>query len=300
VFAAPTTQVPDASTGARTSKPDQRPWDDVLSPTARLGPVAEREPRAEARPAASGERDPIAGTSPRKQRHSDSSRHNPAHAGGGRAGAAAVPGSTTDTGRSVAVGGSTGGRSLIGDALFRELVENALPRSDASDAPSSGGDASVRTARQKADPASDDTVVFERDRRFDPTVAVPPVHLAGEGAGAPAGQHAPSPVNGASEPAVGAAERRTSPPAGPTAPAVRQAASPSAAGGDVSASVPEAGSPSPVGGTRRPAAVGRADPVVDDTLRVGAAPLGSRHPLRNGHHPPPGPNSGDGSAAEAP
>ena len=100
----------------------------------------------------------------------------------------AAPAATTDTGRSVAVGRPAGSGSLIGDALFRELVGDAVPESTSSAA----AEPSARPVGQ-VDPALRDTVVFERDPRLGSTVAVPSVHPAGGGGSAASVVGTPAP-----------------------------------------------------------------------------------------------------------
>jgi len=181
-----------------------------------------------------------------------------------------APAATTDTGRSVAVGRPPGSGSLIGDALFRELVGDSVPDSTSSAAgpdgvPDVGTEPSARPVGQ-VDPALRDTVVFERDPRLGSTVAVPSVHPAGGGGSAASVVDAPVPQ------ADGSADQR--PPAS------------------------ERGAASPDSGRRAPSAGGRV-PVVDDTGRVGPALSGGPRARRNGHSRSQEPGSGDGSAAGA-
>jgi hypothetical protein len=118
----------------------------------------------------------------------------------------------------VAVGAASSSASLIGDALLRELIEHAGPgrRHGASPgeprSPGQDGGAEHRNGsssngvpgldRRRADPPAPpvhrtdagvaDTVVFERDRRHDSTIAVPPVRPTREAGydDAPAGPDA--------------------------------------------------------------------------------------------------------------
>jgi hypothetical protein len=101
--------------------------------------------------------------------------HDPATAG--RPATTGSPTRTTDTGRSVAVGAASGGGSLIGDALLRELVESPKPGRESE---ASTKDACTPAQERDGgghvvDSGMADTVVFELDPRHDPTVAVPPV-----------------------------------------------------------------------------------------------------------------------------
>ena len=183
----------------------------------------------------------------------------------------AAPAATTDTGRSVAVGRPAGSGSLIGDALFRELVGDAVPESTSSAAgpavlPSADAEPSARPVGQ-VDPALRDTVVFERDPRLGSTVAVPSVHPAG-GSGSAA-----SVVDTSAPSTDGSADQRPA--------------------------TSERGAASPDGGRRAPSAR-RRDSVVDDTIRVGPALSGGPRARRNGHSRSREPGSGDGSAAGAP
>jgi hypothetical protein len=167
----------------------------------------------------------------------------------------------------VAVGRPPGSGSLIGDALFRELVGDAVPDSTSSaGAPAVDAEPSARPVGQ-VDPALRDTVVFERDPRLGSTVAVPSVHPVGGGGSAASVVDAPVPQ------ADGSADQRP-----PTS---------------------ERGAASPDNGRRAPSAGGRG-PVVDDTVRVGPALSGGPRARRNGHSPSREPRSGDGSAAGAP
>jgi hypothetical protein len=183
----------------------------------------------------------------------------------------AAPAATTDTGRSAAVGRPAGSGSLIGDALFRELVGDAVPESTSSAAgpavlPSADAEPSARPVGQ-VDPALRDTVVFERDPRLGSTVAVPSVHPAGGGGSAKS-------VVDASAPSTdGSADHRPA--------------------------TSERGAASPDGGRRAPSAGGRGS-IVDDTVRVGPALSVGPRARRNGHSRSREPGSGDGSAAGAP
>lgn len=73
---------------------------------------------------------------------------------------------TTDTGRAVAVGSA----SLIGDALFRELIDNTGAQRAPEEKPGSVAPGPLDHPDDVAD-----TVVFDLDPHHDSTVAVPPV-----------------------------------------------------------------------------------------------------------------------------
>jgi hypothetical protein len=112
------------------------------------------------------------------------------------AGRPALTGSrTTDTGRAVAIGAASGGGSLIGDALLRELIESPGPgrgRAASTEEPRPSAPEQNGGSGHVADTGVADTVVFELDPRHDSTVAVPPVRPARDvgDSGAP-GRHRP-------------------------------------------------------------------------------------------------------------
>jgi hypothetical protein len=166
----------------------------------------------------------------------------------------------------VAVGRPAASGSLIGDALFRELVGDAVPNSTSSTAgPSADAEPSARPFGQ-VDPALRDTVVFERDPRIGSTVAVPSMHPAGGGG---------------------------------SAVSVVDTSAPSTDGGaDQRSATLERGAASPDGGRRAPSAGGRGS-VVDDTVRVGPALSDGPRARRNGHGRSREPSAGDGSVAGA-
>ena len=191
----------------------------------------------------------------------------------------AAPAATTDTGRSVAVGRPAGSGSLIGDALFRELVGDAVPESTSSVA----AEPSARPVGQ-VDPALRDTVVFERDPRLGSTVAVPSVHPAGGGGSAASVFGTPAPQADGSADELPAASNRGAAsdtvrvgPAlsgGPRARRNGHSRSPEPGSGDGSAAgAPEAAGPREQG--RRPGetgaapGVGRPRPTDTDGLGLG-------------------------------
>jgi hypothetical protein len=189
---------------------------------------------------------------------------------------AGPPARTTDTGRAVAVGSP----SLIGDALLRELIENAGTHgAPAEDPRPSTSIASTVPADRPADAA--DTVVFELDRRHDPTMAVAPLHPARDAADGDA------------------AERRL--PGRPSGPGQPPGPGPHS---DPSSAARRATGPDP--------GDGRGGPVGSATVQVGTpvepTGAGAPRPGRNGHGGPgnPGdrPRAGEqhppGSVPQAP
>jgi hypothetical protein len=290
------------SPGARVSARDERRWDDALSSTARFAPMPDLPSRAsEARDGAASaapdadlfaDEATAGGGVPRRERpavtNSAKPGHEPGHgraavdreagrvahrAGQGQASTGRPTSATsgggsahTDTGRAVAVGASSASGSLIGDALFRELLENGLP---------------ARRAEPSRVSGVSDTVVFELGPGYDSTAAVSPVLPVRDPARTPAPAGGQVPQHGAQGP-------------GPQAPASTGSAR---TGGRT------ARPPAPPGQRRVdgvPQAAGRDGSPAADTVGV-AAPLDSGRHQHNGQGRPPGSNGShrpEGPAAD--